>query len=59
MKTVERILIKIVVIQFVFLFLTQFLFHYLNVFPPLGQLTKYEGVMKKTYMETLQVFLQH
>ncbi|MCM2531815.1 YpfB family protein [Neobacillus pocheonensis] len=54
---VERILIKIVIIQFVFLFLSQILFHQLNVFPQLNQLTEYEGVNENTFTEILQTFL--
>ncbi|MDQ0197492.1 YpfB family protein [Neobacillus ginsengisoli] len=57
MKVVERILIKIVIIQFVFLFLAQLFFHQLNIFPQLDQLTKYEGVTKNTFTEILQTFL--
>ena len=57
MKVVERILIKIVIIQFVFLFLAQFFFHQLNIFPQIDQLTKYEGVTENTFTEILQTFL--
>jgi Family of unknown function (DUF5359) len=57
MKVVERILIKIVIIQFVFLLLAQLLFHQLNIFPQLDQLTKYEGVTENTFTEILQTFL--
>jgi hypothetical protein len=57
MKVVERILIKIVIIQFVFLLLAQLFFHQLNIFPQLDQLTKYEGVTENTFTEILQTFL--
>jgi hypothetical protein len=56
MKKVERVLIKLVIIQFVFLFLTQLFFHQMNIFPEIKQLTKYEGVNKNTYTEILQTF---
>ncbi|MCL6571336.1 MAG: YpfB family protein [Bacillus sp. (in: Bacteria)] len=56
MKKVERILIKIVIVQFVFLFLTQLFFHHVGIFPEIKQLTKYEGVNKSTYTEILQTF---
>ena len=56
MKKVERILIKIVIIQFIFLFLAQLIFHHLDVFPQVKQLTKYEGVNENTYTEILETF---
>ncbi|MEH7075620.1 YpfB family protein [Neobacillus drentensis] len=56
MKNVERILIKIVIIQFIFLFLAQLFFHQLDVFPEIKQLTKYEGVNENTYTEILETF---
>jgi hypothetical protein len=56
MKNVERILIKIVIIQFIFLFLVQLIFHQLDVFPQVKQLTKYEGVNENTYTEILETF---
>lgn len=56
MKIVERILIKIIIIQFIFLFLAQLLLHQLAIFPQLEQLTKYEGVNESTFTEILQTF---
>jgi hypothetical protein len=56
MKTVERVLIKIVIIQFIFLLLSQAILHQLDVFPQLKQITKYEGVNKNTYTEILETF---
>ncbi|MGG3470805.1 YpfB family protein [Neobacillus pocheonensis] len=56
MKRVERILIKIAIIQFIFLFLTQFAFHQLDILPQLKQITKYEGVNENTFTEILQTF---
>lgn len=56
MKKVERVLIKIVIIQFIFLFLSQLFFHQLDVFPQVKQLTKYEGVNENTYTEILETF---
>ena len=56
MKKVERILIKVVIIQFVFLFLSQLIFHQMDVFPQIKQLTKYEGVNENTFTEILQTF---
>lgn len=56
MKKIEKILIKVVIIQFIFLFLTQLVFHQMDVFPQIKQLTKYEGVNENTYTEILQTF---
>jgi hypothetical protein len=56
MKIVERILIKVIIIQFIFLFLAQLFLHQLDIFPQLEQLTKYEGVNEYTFTEILQTF---
>ena len=56
LKRIENILIKIVILQFIFLLLAQLFFHQLDVFPQIKQLTKYEGVNKNTYTEILETF---
>ncbi len=56
MKKVERVLIKVIVIQFIFLFFAQLFFHQLDVLPRVKQLTKYEGVNENTYTEILETF---
>jgi hypothetical protein len=56
MKKVEQILIKVVIIQFIFLFLSQLIFHQMDVFPQIKQITKYEGVNENTFTEILQTF---
>jgi len=56
MKTIERILIKLVIVQFIFLFLSQLLLHRIDIFPQVKQLTKYEGVNENTLTEILQTF---
>jgi len=56
MKKVERFLIKLVIVQFLFLFLSQLLFHQMNIFPQIKNLTKYEGVNENTLTEILQTF---
>lgn len=53
MKTFERILIKIVIIQFVFLVIAQVFFHEFNPFPELKQITQYEGVTDNNHSEVL------
>jgi hypothetical protein len=54
MKFLERILIKLVIIQFLFLMLAQVVFHKLNVFPELKEITQYEGVNNGQYSEVLE-----
>nr|WP_263325888.1 YpfB family protein [Neobacillus sp. Marseille-Q6967] len=56
MKTMERILMKVIIIQFIFLIISQLFLHQLNLFPQLEQLTKYEGVNENTFTEILQTF---
>jgi Family of unknown function (DUF5359) len=56
MKTIERIIMKVIIIQFIFLFLVQFFFHQLDVFPQFEQITKYEGVNENTFTDILQTF---
>lgn len=58
MKTVERILIKLVFIQFFFLIVTQLVFHQIGHFPEWNQLTKYEGVTKDNFTEVVETFQQ-
>lgn len=54
MKILERILIKLIIVQFVFLIVTQILFHNLNVFPELKEITQYEGVNNNKYSDVLE-----
>ncbi|MBY0122570.1 YpfB family protein [Bacillus sp. S/N-304-OC-R1] len=56
MKSIERILMKIVIIQFLFLFITQIFFHKFDIFPELKQLTQYEGVTDNNFTEFLETF---
>ncbi|MCM3571686.1 MULTISPECIES: YpfB family protein [Mesobacillus] len=53
MKTFERILIKIAIIQFVFLIIAQIFFHEINAFPELKEITQYEGVTDNNHSEVL------
>ena len=53
MKTFERILIKIAIIQFIFLVIAQVFFHEINAFPELKQITQYEGVTDNNHSEVL------
>ena len=56
MKVIERVLIKVILIQFIFLVFAQLFLHQFDVFPQLEQLTKYEGVNENTITEILQTF---
>lgn len=56
MKTFERILIKIIVVQFVFLFLSQLFLHKFDIFPELNHITQYEGVSNNNFSEILETF---
>ncbi|MBT2689993.1 YpfB family protein [Bacillus sp. ISL-47] len=56
MKAVERILLKLIIVQFVFLLMTQLFFHHMNAFPELKQLTQYEGVTDQNFTELLETF---
>ncbi|WP_080845433.1 YpfB family protein [Cytobacillus gottheilii] len=56
MKTFERILIKLIAVQFLFLLCSQLFFHKWNVFPELKQLTQYEGVTDQNFTELLETF---
>jgi hypothetical protein len=56
MKMFERFIIKLAIIQFIFLLLSQIILHQLDAFPQLKQITKYEGVNKNTYTDILETF---
>lgn len=56
MQKIERILMKLIIVQFIFLLLSQLFFHQLDVLPQLHKITKYEGVNKNTFTEILQTF---
>ncbi|NHM29106.1 DUF5359 family protein [Neobacillus terrae] len=58
MKRVERILIKLVVIQLFFLLFFQLVFHRFGIFPEINPLTRYEGVSGTTYTKILEVISQ-
>jgi hypothetical protein len=59
LKTFERILIKLVIIQFAFLFITQLFFHQLNVLPELRVITQYEGVVKEKNTESVETIWEN
>ncbi|MFD2679529.1 YpfB family protein [Bacillus seohaeanensis] len=54
MKRVERILIKLVFIHFLFLLAVQFFIHKLEVLPEVNKIVFYEGVEKMKYSEIIE-----
>ncbi|WP_071395610.1 DUF5359 family protein [Bacillus tuaregi] len=56
MKLVERLLFKMILIQLIFLLLTQVFFHQFNSFPELQQIAQYEGVSEDDLAEFLETF---
>ncbi|MDQ0155241.1 DUF5359 family protein [Robertmurraya andreesenii] len=56
MKTIERIIMKLVIIQLLFLLLAQMLLHKWDLFPELKEITQYEGVTENNFSELLEVF---
>lgn len=57
LKTIERILIKVIFVQFIFLLFSQLVFHHFNLLPELNQITQYEGVSGDSYTKILETFL--
>ncbi|WP_198025718.1 YpfB family protein [Bacillus sp. J37] len=58
MERVERILIKLIVIQFIALVCAQLLIQNSQVQPYLSRVVQYEGVNKITITEWLETFSQ-
>lgn len=56
MKTVERIIIKLIIIQFIFLFLIQFFLSFENHTMQLSKLSQYEGVNRNNYTKIIETF---
>ncbi|WP_071459986.1 YpfB family protein [Bacillus massilinigeriensis] len=54
MKSFERILIKLLIIQGLFMLLSQLFLHQLNLFPQLDRISRYEGVIKEKSPETVE-----
>lgn len=57
LKRFERLLIKLVVIQFVFFMIGQFI-HIWGILPEAYVLSQYEGVTNISFKEMLETFLQ-
>ncbi|PLR83065.1 hypothetical protein CVD25_05250 [Bacillus canaveralius] len=56
MKTFERILIKIIIVQFFFLIGTQIFIHSFNILPEIKQLAEYEGVSESNFTKLIETF---
>lgn len=56
MKSIERILMKLIIIQFIILFLSQVFLHSFNLFPELKEITQYEGVTDNNFSKLLETF---
>ena len=56
MKTVERIIIKLIIIQVIFLFLIQVFFSFENHTVKLSKLSQYEGVNSNNYTKIIETF---
>jgi Family of unknown function (DUF5359) len=56
MKTVERIIIKLIIIQLICLFLIQVFLSFENQVVPLSKLVQYEGVNSNNYTKVIETF---
>lgn len=56
MKRVERMIIKLVLIQGIFLLLSQILLHHYDFFPEWRELIQYEGVGTDNFSKILETF---
>ncbi|CUA79514.1 YpfB family protein [Anoxybacillus suryakundensis] len=58
MKTVERMLWKLAIIQFIFLLIAQFVISHSSLAPYIVKVVHYEGVMKNSVLKTIETFDQ-
>ncbi|AKS38699.1 hypothetical protein NP92_11020 [Anoxybacillus gonensis] len=58
MKKIERMLWKLAIIQFIFLFIAQFVVSYSSIAPYIVKVIRYEGVMKNSATKTIETFDQ-
>jgi hypothetical protein len=56
-KRIERILLKLVIIQCIFLFIAQCLLLYTPFAPYLGKIYEYEGVSKQEKTKTIETIV--
>ena len=55
MRKIERLILKLVIIQFLFLLFFQAFFHNGDSFLELKQLTEYEGVNRDSHTQIIEV----
>ncbi|KFZ43896.1 hypothetical protein CS060_07650 [Anoxybacillus flavithermus] len=58
MKTIERMLWKLAIIQFIFLLIAQFVVSHSSLAPYIVKVVHYEGVMKNSVTKTIETFDQ-
>jgi hypothetical protein len=58
MKHLERIIVKLVVIQIIFLLIAQFIMTNNQLSPYLSKVIEYEGVTKDSYSKVVETFDQ-
>ncbi|WAA13776.1 YpfB family protein [Fervidibacillus halotolerans] len=58
MKRMEGILKKVIVIQFIFLLLTQIFLHHFHFLPELNHIVLYEGVNRNNHEKVVQTLNQ-
>lgn len=58
MKRIERILVKLVVIQFICLVLAQIIMMNQDISPFLSKVVQYEGVTKDSFSKVIETFDQ-
>lgn len=56
MKTIERIMVKLVIVQLLFLILAQVFLHHFEFLPELKEISQYEGVTENNFSEFLETF---
>ncbi|EMT47360.1 MULTISPECIES: YpfB family protein [Anoxybacillus] len=58
MKTIERMLWKLAIIQFIFLCIAQYVVFHSSFAPYVVKVIRYEGVMKNSETKTIETFDQ-
>ena len=56
MLRIEKIIIKLIIIQGIFLLFSQVFLHHYNVFPELNALIQYEGVSEDYFTKIIETF---
>lgn len=56
MRSIERIMLKLVIVQFLFLLFAQIFLHKWDYLPELKEITQYEGVTENNFSDLLETF---